>query len=77
MATRIKKKLKLYFLNRYSKNLENKIIKENYNIFITSNLIVNLKFKDLPNFYFLHDYIKNSEVRNFYMKKKNIGILCL
>lgn len=69
MATRIKKKLKLYFLNRYSKNLENKIIKENYNIFITSNLIVNSKFKDLPNFYFLHDYIKNSEVRNFYMKK--------
>ena len=28
MATRIKKKLKLYFINRYSKNLENKIIKK-------------------------------------------------
>ena len=55
----LKKKVKeLYFINRYSKNLENKIIKENYNIFITSNLIVNSKFKDLPNFYFLHDYIK-------------------
>lgn len=69
MVTRTKKNLKLYFVNRLTKNLENKVISEKYNKFITSNLITYSKFKNYSNFYFLHDYIKNSEVRNFYLKK--------
>jgi len=67
MARRDRKNLKLYFINNLTENLKNKVNSKK-SIFITSNLVVYSKFKNFSNFYFLHDYITNNEVRNFYLK---------
>lgn len=68
MVKKFKNKIRLYYVNNIFDGLKRKIALEKNNFFLTSNLIIYLKFKKFNNFFYAHDFVNNHNVRKFYSK---------
>ena len=59
MVKKFKNKIKLYYVNNIFDGLKRKIALEKNNFFLTSNLIIYLKFKKFNNFYYSHNFMSS------------------